>query len=223
MGWWSNITSVVKGKNQEAQKKFRNANMDTIMDQNVRDQKAKIVEIKKSIASVKTQIKMQEQQKDKHEGEAKRWVGEARRAAKAGREDLVASCIEKKNAAEANLAPIVATLDQYKKQEKVLEANLKKLEKTVTDNERQATVLKARKKTAEAMNEANKALSGLEGDGAFASFNEFEEEVNKMEAEGQAFGDMVDSSEMDLEDELASLGSANADDEVAAMMAKYNK
>lgn len=224
MGLFKSIFTWGKGKANEADEAFRSANMETMMNQNIRDQKSQVSNIKSAVAKVIAQAKQQEAEAEKYEAEVKRWQSEAVRSAKSDRADLAKSCLEKKAAAQANLDKAKAAVDASAKQRATLEGKLKSIERKVKENETQAATLIARKKTADAMHDANKAMAGIDGDGAFASFDKFENDISSKEAEAAAFDELSDLDGTDsLEDELATLGASNTDDELAKLMAKHSK
>lgn len=221
MGLLKTLSTLVRGKANEANDSFRSKNMDTILDQDVRDQKAELANAKTKLTDLRVQTnltrKKYEAAKDKADENHKKAV----RAAKQNNEELAGKFLEKKKEALAEAEPYKATLASYEKAEKNLSTKIKKLEGIVNDNERQASVLKARKAASGALADANKAIAGMEDGGAFSSFNKFEESVQKLEAEADAYGDLADDDD-DLDAQLAA-DEADDDDELAKLMAKHSK
>lgn len=147
------------------------------------------------------------------------WEQKAMQALSANREDLARAALEKKNIADRNkndLEPIyVQARDTANKMRQQLNALKAKLDEA---RSRQSTLI-ARSQAAKAQKQMAQAFSGV-GSDAFGKFDKFEQKIEKIEAEAEAYGELAGDNTK-LEDEFKMLSTnSSVDGDLLALKAK---
>lgn len=191
--------------------------------------KQMVIEMEEAVNKATTAVgsaianqKRLEKQFNENKKLAEDWQNKAVQAVNAGRDDLAAQALAKKNSysqAAASLEPNVAeatkTAEQMKSQLMQLKAKLDEA------RVRQNTLI-ARHQAAKAKKQIAAAMSGV-GGGAFANFEKFEKKVEDVEAEADAHVELSGQNQS-LEDEFKQLTtSTTVDDELAALKAQLGK
>lgn len=172
-----------------------------------------------AIANEKTlQRQIEHKQRDAADFQEK-----AVQALKLGREDLAKQALERKN----SLAKAAQTLEPAYAEAKASCANLReqldKLKGKLEEARTRESTLIARSQAAKAKKEIAQSFSGV-GDDAFSKFEKFEQKVEKIEAEADAFTQLAGEGSANLDDELAKLtAGSEVDDELAALKASMTK
>lgn len=190
-------------------------------DQYLRDMQEDLEDAEKAVAA---QIAIEKKFKalyEEQEALVKKREEQANIAAQAQNIDLARRALEEKKSAEAKMAEYKTAYDQNKTAANNLRAKLDEMRKQLVDMKNKRETLVARFNAAKAQNEINKAMSGLGSDTAANGLKRMEEKMMQMEAQAEASNELA-AKDASLDDEIAKLGSNKAvDDELAALMKKY--
>ena len=220
MGMFSRMVDVVKANINDIIDKAEDP--EKMIKQMVIEMEEAVNKATTAVGSAIANSKRLERQYSENKKNADSWEKKAIQAVNAGRDDLAAQALTKKNsyvAAATQLEPVVAqaktTADQMKKQLMQLKAKLD--EARIKKN-----TLIARKKAAEAKKQIAQSMSGVGGN-AFANFERFENKIEDIEAEADAHAELVDG-DTSVEEEFKQLETDQVvDDELAALKAQLGK
>ncbi len=160
------------------------------------------------------QKKIEKAKKDSQE-----WEGKAMQALTAGREDLAKQALERKNLFDRNAADLIPLHQQAVATTQNLRIQLDKLKAKLDEARMRQSTLIARSQAAKAQKQIAQSMSGV-GSDAFSKFDKFEQKIEKLEAEAQAFEQLAGENSS-LEDEFKKLeSSSSADMELLALKAK---
>lgn len=156
---------------------------------------------------------------EKAKRDAEEWEQKAVQALQAGREDLAKSALEKKNIATKNYTDLQPIHQQAKTTADKLREQLNSLKAKLDEAKSRESTLIARSQAAKAQKQISKSISGV-GSDAFGKFDKFENKVEKLESEAEAYGELA-GDETSLDDEFKKLNTSTAvDDDLLALKAK---
>jgi len=194
-----------------------------LTDQYLRDMQEDLEDAEKAVAA---QIALEKKFKalyEEQEALVQKRDEQANIAAKAGNVELARRALEEKKAAEQKAREYKAAYEQNKAAADNLRAKLEEMRKQFTEMKNKRETLAARYSAAKAQTEINKAMSGFGSDTAAAGLKRMEEKMLQMEAQAEASNELV-KSKSSLDDEFAKLGAdQEIEDELAALMKKYEK
>lgn len=217
MGIFSRIADIFKANVNDALDKAEDS--EKMLKQMVIEMEESVNKATLAVANAIANEKSLERKLEKAKQDTKDWEQKAVIALQSNREDLARSALEKKAIAERNykdLEPIYAqakaTSDKLRQQLNTLKAKLEEA------RSRQSTLI-ARSQAAKAQKQISQAFSGV-GSDAFSKFDKFEQKIEKVESEAEAF-EMLSSENTNLEDEFKKLTtSSDVDNELLALKAK---
>lgn len=190
-----------------------------ILDQAVEDMQADLVKLRQAVATAIASQKRVEQQWKFADEKARTWFERAELALKNGDEDLAREALSRRKAEAESAATLKASLSVQEGQVSSLKKSLAALEGKIAEASTKKELLKARQQAAEAQQNLQGVLSGVNTDGAMAAFQRMEEKVLQQEARGQALAELAGS---DLESRFARLDEGSVDDELAALKASIS-
>lgn len=217
MGIFSRIADIFKANVNDALDKAEDP--EKMLKQMVIEMEESVNKATLAVANAIANEKSLERKLEKARQDQKDWEQKAVIALQSNREDLARSALEKKAIAERNyndLEPIYAqakaTSDKLRQQLNALKAKLEEA------RSRQSTLI-ARSQAAKAQKQISQAFSGV-GSDAFSKFDKFEQKIEKVESEAEAF-EVLAGENTNLEDEFKKLTtSSDVDSELLALKAK---
>jgi phage shock protein A len=153
--------------------------------------------------------------------ETENWYQKAMQAVNANRDDLAKAALEKKALYERNARDLEPTHAQAKDTAQKMRQQLDALKAKLDEARTRQNTLIARSQAAKAQKQLSQAFSGV-GSDAFGKFDKFEQKVEQLESQAEAFQQLsgVDTS---LDEQFRQLGSASADSELAALKQSMGK
>ncbi|EST52771.1 phage-shock protein [Brevibacillus panacihumi W25] len=192
-----------------------------LTDQYLRDMQDDLEEAEKAVAA---QIALEKKFKvlyEEQEALAKKREEQAHVAAQAKNIDLARRALEEKKAAEQKVAEYKAGYEKNKLAADNLRDQLTEMKKQITELKNKRETLVARVNAAKAQKTINQAMSGLGNSSAMSGLKRMEEKALQMEAEAEASGELY-KKETSLDEEIAKLNKdQQVEDELAALMKKY--
>ncbi|MGG3884719.1 PspA/IM30 family protein [Brevibacillus panacihumi] len=192
-----------------------------LTDQYLRDMQDDLEEAEKAVAA---QIALEKKFKvlyEEQEALAKKREEQAHVAAQAKNIDLARRALEEKKAAEQKVAEYKAGYEKNKLAADNLRDQLTEMKKQITELKNKRETLVARVNAAKAQKTINQAMSGLGNSSAMSGLKRMEEKALQMEAEAEASGELY-KKETSLDEEIAKLSKdQQVEDELAALMKKY--
>ena len=200
MGILKDLFTIGKGKASEAGQAIVDANLPTILDQQLRDANKEIESATTSLRSVMATAKEESTKLNALEDQQKEYSANIQSCLEKGREDLAREVAARLATVETQITSQKALVDNLNDQVTKLKANLHKAESNLTQIQSQASVAKAQL----AVNKAREATTSSIGgtNSALASAAASLERINQKASH--------DAASMDAADELAS--ERNGDD-----------
>jgi len=199
-------------------------------EQGIRDLKQNLQAAIQSLGEIRALVIRLERQKSEAEAEADSaekkamaLINSAEKGEidKAQAEQLAIKMLDKKKAADANIARFTADYTTQKNMAEKLQAQVDDLEHQIKSFENELVTLKARAKTADSMKKINKQLAGVDPSGTLAMLERMKQRVNEDEATAQAYGEIAGRpSATDDVDKLLATKSASAPNEDLAALKK---
>ncbi len=221
MGIWARISTLVKSNINSMISKAEDP--EKILNQLIIDMREQFLEARKQVAVSIADEKRLKQQYEAELEKAQEWEKKAMIAVKAGRDDLAAQALARKQEHDRLSEEWQQQWMAQKQAADQLRDALARLNAKIQEASRKKNLLIARAKRAEAQKKIQDTMSGLGDNGAFDTFARMEEKVMQQEAEAQAAVEL--SGEIDgdkLASEFKSLESSSAtqSDALAALKAK---
>jgi len=192
-----------------------------LTDQYLRDMQDDLEEAEKAVAAQIALEKKFKQLYEEQEALVKKRDEQAHMAAQAKNLDLARRALEEKKAAEQKMNEYKASYEQNKLVADSLREKLGDMRKQVTELKNKRETLVARANAAKAQRNINKTMAGFGSDSSMNGLKRMEDKVLQMEAEAEASGEVY-KKEKSLDEEFAKLDKDKVvDDELAALMKKY--
>ena len=192
-------------------------------DQYLRDMQQDLDEAEKAVAAQIALEKKFKQLYEEQDALVKRRDEQAHMAAQAKNVDLARRALEEKKAAEQKATEYKASYDQNKMAADNLRMKLDEMRKQISELKDKRETLVARANAAKAQKNINKTMAGFGNDSARSGLKRMEEKVMQMEAEAEASGEVY-KKEASLDEEFSKLGKdKQVEDELAALMKKYEE
>jgi phage shock protein A len=186
-----------------------------VLEQTVNDMQEDLVQLRQAVARAIAEQRQTEQKSNKEQSEASKWEQRAKLALSKGDENLAKEALKQKKAYSETAALLKNQFEQQTVQVDTLRRNLIALESKISEAKTKKNMLQARAKAAQANEQLQKAVSGIDTGGAMATFERMEEKVLQMEAKSQAIGEL---GGMGIEAEFAKLESGSDVDEELALL-----
>lgn len=225
MGLFGRLLSLGKGKANDGMDALEDKNMDTVIRQTIREMEDELAASVKASAEAMGAANQIQKQYDDLKRQKKDWEAKAENALKADKEDLAVKALEKSSEVEVQMKQLEPAVKNAKAASENLRKKIEQQKAKIQQAKTESKTLIARNHAAQAQKKLSAAASGVGGgtDSAFSKLERFKGRVESNEAEADAWDDLSGSPDEDLEAEFASLGSASANDKLAAMKAKLGK
>jgi len=160
-----------------------------------------------------------ERKLEKARFETKDWEQKAVQALNLNREDLARAALEKKSIAEKNVADLTPISAQAKATSDKLRTQLNQLKAKLDEARSRQSTLIARSQAAKAQKQVAQSLSGI-GTDAFSKFDKYEQKIEKLESEAEAFEELA-GTDVNLDEQFKQLSTnTNVDSELLALKSK---
>lgn len=218
MGIFSRISDVFKANVNDALDKAEDP--EKMLKQMVIEMEESVNKTTLAVAQAVANEKNLQRKLERAKKEQADWEQKAMQALQANREDLAKAALEKKAVSQRNAQDLEPIYQQARTTADSLREKLNKLKAKLSEARSRQSTLIARSQAAKAQKEMNKSLSGV-GSDAFGKFDKYENKIEQLESEAEAFGELTGSSETDLEEEFKQLStSSSADSDLEALKAK---
>ena len=188
-----------------------------ILDQSVLDMQSDLVKLRTAVATAIASQKRIQHQTSQADAQAKHWYGRAQLALKGGDESLAREALSRRKTYQDTALALNNQLQSQAGQVETLKQSLLKLEGKLAEAKTKKDMLKARAQAAQAQQQLQSAVGGLNTDSAMAAFERMEEKVDNLEASSAAAAELAGA---DLESRFAALqGDSAMDAELAALKA----
>jgi len=190
-------------------------------DQYLRDMQEDLAEAEKAVAAQIVLEKKFKQLYEEQEALVKKRDEQAHVAAQAKNIDLARRALEEKKAAEQKMAEYKTSYEQNKAAADMLREKLEEMRKQITELKNKRETLAARVNAAKAQKQISQSMSGFDSSTAMAGLKRMEEKAMQLEAEAEASGELY-KKQSSLDEEIAKLSKdQQVEDELAALMKKY--
>lgn len=218
MGIFKTLKDIVKGKTVEADKALKSSQAVTLGHQAIADSKKEVEEHRQRIGNFSARIKIQKKNLVEAQEDVKKWTSIATKKAGDGDADAARTALTEKNKHASTVKTLKSEIAQNETVLNREKASLAKLQDRTDSAEGKIENLTIRKEGAD----MRKAQTGIgSGGSAFGALDDLEDQVDKAEAEAEAYEEMsgVGNEAALLEEEFDS-GSSDVDEELAKLMAK---
>lgn len=210
MGIFSRISEIFKANVNDALDKAENP--EKMVKQMVVEMEESVNKTTLAVSQAIANEKTLERKIQKAKRESSDWEQKAMQALQAGREDLAKKALEKKASADRTVGDLNTSYTQAKATAEKMRGQLSMLKGKLEEARARQSTLVARSQAAKAQKQIAQSVSGV-GSDAFAGFDKYEQKIEMLESEAEAFEELGDGSQS-LEDEfkqLSTSSSANAD------------
>ncbi|MEJ5285855.1 MAG: hypothetical protein CH6_2943 [Candidatus Kapaibacterium sp.] len=204
MGIFSRIADIFKANVNDALDKAEDP--EKMLKQMVLEMEESVNKATLAVANAIANEKSLERKIEKARKESEEWEFKARQALQAGREDLAKAALERKLIADKNFQDLQPIYQQAKETTNKLRTQLNSLKAKLEEARARQSTLIARSQAAKAQKQIAQSLSGV-GSDAFSKFDKYEEKIEKIEAEAQAF-EQLSSESTSLDEEFKRLTSS---------------
>lgn len=219
MGIFSRVSDVIKANINDLLDKAEDP--EKMIKQMVLEMEESVNKATLSVAQSIANEKQLQRRLDNEKSNVDEWQAKAEQAIKANRDDLAKAALEKRVVAQKNVDDLMPVVQSAKITAEKLKTQLDQLKKKLDEARSRQNTLIARSNAAKAEKQLNQAMSGT-GSDAFSKFDKFENKVEQMEAEAEAFGE-INSADKTLEEEFANLSNPDIDSELEKLKSQINK
>ena len=191
MGIMGRISTLLKANLNDLISKAEDP--EKILNQLILDMKEQLIEAKKQVAVSIADEKRLKKQLDNELHKSREWEKKAMMAVRAGRDDLAAEALSRKQEHDSLAAEYKAHWEAQKGAADALRDSLRKLNSKIEEATRRKNLLIARQKRAEAQKTIQETMSGLNDTSAFDAFERMSEKIEQMEAEAEASAELAES------------------------------
>lgn len=217
MGIFNRISDIFKANVNDALDKAEDP--EKMLKQMIIEMEESVNKTTLAVASAIANEKTLERKLEKAKRDAGEWEQKAMQALQASREDLAKGALEKKAIAQRNLSDLQPIYEQAKATATKMRTQLDQLKAKLDEARSRQSTLIARSQAAKAQKQLSQAFSGV-GSDAFSKFDKYEQKIEKLEGEAEAF-DQLAGSNTSLDDEFKKLSTGTAvDDELLQLKAK---
>lgn len=215
MGLFDRISRVVRANLNDLVSKAEDP--EKVLEQAVIDMNEDLIQLRQAVARTIAEQKRTEQRLAQDSAEAKKWEDRAKLALTKGDDNLAREALTRKKSFSDSATTYQNQLSQQKATVETLRRNLVALEGKISEAKTKKNMLQARAKAAQANEELQKTLGGIDTSGAMGAFERMENKVLDLEARSQALGEL---GGMGIENQFAQLeSSSGVEDELALLKA----
>ena len=191
-----------------------------ILEQSVADMQSDLIKLRQAVATAIASQKRIQNQAEQAENQAQTWYQRAELALKKGEEDLAKEALSRRKTYQETATALNGQLNAQSGQVETLKKNLLALEGKIAEARTKKDMLKARAQAAQAQEQLQGAVSGLNTDSSMAAFERMEDKVQAMEARSQAAAELAGA---DLDSRFQALEGGNeVDAELEALKASLD-
>lgn len=213
MGLFDRISRVVRANLNDLVSKAEDP--EKVLEQAVIDMNEDLIQLRQAVARTIAEQKRTEQRLAQDSAEAKKWEDRAKLALTKGDDNLAREALTRKKSFSDSATTYQNQLSQQKATVETLRRNLVALEGKISEAKTKKNMLQARAKAAQANEELQKTLGGIDTSGAMGAFERMENKVLDLEARSQALGEL---GGMGIENQFAQWESS-VEDELALLKA----
>ena len=222
MGLFDRFRRVVKSNINDMISKAENP--EKMLNQLISDMNQQLIESKKSVASAIADEKKLERQVNENRNQAAEWERKAMMALKAGKEDLAREALTRKQEYEQYADQLHEQWEGQHQSVEKLKESLRGLQQKIEEAQRKKNLLIARSRRADAQKKIQSTVSGMSDDSAFEVFDRMSRQVDQIEAEVEASGEIEQmSGSDDLESRFKELEGSNRSDSTDKMLDDLRK
>ena len=177
-----------------------------ILDQSVADMQVDLEKLRQAVAMAIASQKRLENQVSQAKDQIYNWFSRAELALKKGEDDLAREALSRKKTFQETFDSLSSQFQAQNGQVEKLKKSLLLLERKIAEARTKKDMLKARAQAAKAQQQIQTAVGDLSGKSAMAAFERMEDNVEALEASGQAALELAGA---DLESKFAELEGAN--------------
>ncbi len=192
MGLFDRFRRVVKSNINDMISKAENP--EKMLNQLISDMNQQLIESKKSVASAIADEKKLERQVNENRNQAAEWERKAMMALKAGKEDLAREALTRKQEYEEYADQLHEQWEGQRESVEKLKESLRGLQQKIEEAQRKKNLLIARSRRADAQKKIQQTVSGMSDNSAFEVFDRMSKQVDQIEAEVEASGEIEDMS-----------------------------
>ncbi len=217
MGIFSRIADVFKANVNDALDRAEDP--EKMIKQMVIEMEESVNKATLAVAQAVANEKSLERKIAKAGKEREDWEQKAMQALQVSREDLAKAALEKKAIADRNYNDLQPMYESAKVTANKLREQLNGLKRKLDEARSRQSTLIARSQAAKAQKQISQSMSGV-GSDAFGKFDKFEDKIEKLEAEADAY-ESLESGSSSLDEEFKQLESSSAvDNDLLALKAK---
>ncbi|MCF7939955.1 MAG: PspA/IM30 family protein [Spirochaetales bacterium] len=208
MGFFDRIRRLLQSNINEMIDKAEDPQQ--VLDNAIEDMAEQMKENKTIVAkSIADEKRLERQIKD-YEAQSEDWERKAEMAVQNGKDDLAKEALLRKQDAENYRNQYEQQWQAHHDNVEKLKLSLRQLQQKIDEAKRKKNLLLARAKRAEAQQQIQETLTGMNtDDSAFQAFDRMSEKVDQMEAEADAQKELDDlSKETDIEEQFKELESS---------------
>lgn len=222
MGIFGRISDIFKANVNDALDKMEDPAK--MIKQMVIEMQEAVAKATSGLAQAMAQEKKLERDYKKHQQASEQWEQKAMQALNAGNEDLARRALAKKSESEAQATQFRGMYESAATTTSKLKSQVEQLKQKLQEARMKESTLIARKEAAEAQKKIAKQVGSFDTGSSFAKFDKWEQKILKSEAEAQAFSELAEGTDANLDDEFKQLEqNSSVDDDLARLRAKLNQ
>ena len=221
MGIFDRVSTIFKANVNSALDKAEDP--EKMLSQILTDMNEQLVKAKQGVAAAIADEKRFGREYKNGAASAEEWEGKATVALEKSNEDLAKKALVRRNEHQQLANDYEEQWEKQKAAVNQLKDHLLDLQRRIEEAQRKKNLLVARQKRAQAQKQIHDAISGMQKNNAFSTFDRMNAKVDEYEAKAEAAAEMSAefSGEDKLEAEFAALKTkTNVDDDLAALKAK---
>ena len=224
MGIFDRVSTIFKANVNSALDKAEDP--EKMLNQIITDINTHLVKAKQGVAAaIADEKRLGKYYKNEVES-AEEWEGKATIALEKNNEDLAKKALVRRNEHQQLVDDYKEQWEKQKAAVGQLKDHLLDLQRRIEEAQRKKNLLVARQKRAQAQKQIHDAISGMQKNNAFSTFDRMNAKVEEYKAKAEAAAEMSAefSGEDKLEAEFAALKTkSNVDDDLAALKAKVTE
>ncbi len=208
MGIFSRISDVFKASVNDALDKAEDP--EKMIKQMVIEMEESVNKATLAVGNAIANEKQLERKMLKAKRNSEEWHNKAVQAVNAGRDDLAKTALEKKAQQDRQMNDLQPALESAKSTATKMRSQLDTLKGKLDEARSRQNTLIARSQAAKAQKQISQSFSGV-GSDAFSKFDKFENKVEQLESQAQAFEQLSDG-DASVEEEFRQLSAGGSED-----------
>lgn len=222
MGIFGRISDIFKANVNDALDNMEDP--EKMIKQMVVEMQEAIAKATSGLATAMAQEKKLERDYKTHQQASQNWEQKAMQALNAGNEELARKALAKKAEADTQAGQYKQMYEAASQTTSKLKGQVDQLKQKLNEARMKESTLIARSQAAKAQKQIAKQVGGLDTGNSFAKFDKWEEKILKTESEAEAFTELAEGNNTDLDDDFKQLSQSSAvDDDLARLRAKLNQ